>query len=101
MHMADRDVFIVGSAMIFRLCQLNAEIGWSLNQIWSRRRRKLIPKWRSVITSSNLIRQMCEHVCLQLAGTGRVTICDAPQTDSSFARIAERPSKRECATWYF
>src|SRR5262249_41615576 len=47
-------------------------------------------EWRSVITSPDLIRQMCEHVCRQLAGTGRVTICDAPQTDSSFARIAER-----------
>ncbi|MEK7762560.1 MAG: DUF362 domain-containing protein [Nitrospirota bacterium] len=47
-------------------------------------------EWRSVITSPELIRQMCEHVCTKLAGTGRVTICDAPQTDSSFARIAER-----------
>jgi uncharacterized protein (DUF362 family) len=47
-------------------------------------------EWRCVITSPDLIRRMCEHVCSQLAGSGRVTICDAPQTDSSFARIAER-----------
>lgn len=47
-------------------------------------------EWRSVITSPDLIRRMCEHVCRQLSGTGRVTICDAPQTDSSFARVAER-----------
>ena len=47
-------------------------------------------EWRCVITSPQLIRQVCEHVCAQLSGKGRVTICDAPQTDSSFALIAER-----------
>ena len=46
-------------------------------------------EWRSVITDGGLIRQVCEHVCGQLRGSGRVTICDAPQTDSSFARMAE------------
>jgi uncharacterized protein (DUF362 family) len=47
-------------------------------------------EWRCVITSPELIRQVCEHVCGQLGGNGRVTICDAPQTDSSFTLIAER-----------
>lgn len=46
-------------------------------------------EWESVVTSPSLIRQVCEHVCKHLEGKGRVTICDAPQTDSSFARIAE------------
>ena len=46
-------------------------------------------EWRSVITDSNLILKVCHYVCQQLNGSGRVTICDAPQTDSSFSRIAE------------
>lgn len=45
-------------------------------------------EWVSVITSGELIRQVCEHVARQLAGRGRITICDAPQTDSSFTQIA-------------
>ncbi len=47
-------------------------------------------EWRSVITSADLIRQVTEHLGDRLRGKGRITICDAPQTDSSFARIAER-----------
>lgn len=46
-------------------------------------------EWRSVVTDGELIRQVCEYVCDALRGNGRVTICDAPQTDSSFSRIAE------------
>ena len=46
-------------------------------------------EWRSVITDGGLIRQVCEYVCEHLKGHGRVTICDAPQTDSSFSRMAE------------
>ena len=46
-------------------------------------------EWRSVVTDAGLIRKVCNHVCSELAGSGRVTICDAPQTDSSFERIAE------------
>lgn len=45
-------------------------------------------EWESVVTSGSLIRAVCEYVASQLAGTGRITICDAPQTDSSFSRIA-------------
>lgn len=45
-------------------------------------------EWISVVTSGDLIRGVCEYVASQLAGTGRITICDAPQTDSSFSRIA-------------
>jgi uncharacterized protein (DUF362 family) len=46
-------------------------------------------EWRSVITSAAVIRAVAEHVAELLRGKGRITICDAPQTDSSFARIAE------------
>lgn len=47
-------------------------------------------EWRSVITSAYTIRKVAEHVCQKLNGTGKVCICDAPQTDSSFSKIAER-----------
>jgi uncharacterized protein (DUF362 family) len=46
-------------------------------------------EWRCVITSPEVIEAVCNHVCRELQGRGKVTICDAPQTDSSFARIAE------------
>jgi uncharacterized protein (DUF362 family) len=47
-------------------------------------------EWESVITSSKLIELVCKDVCQKLKGTGRVTICDAPQTDSSFSQIAAK-----------
>ena len=46
-------------------------------------------EWRSVITSPDLIEQVCADVCNKLQGRGKVTICDAPQTDSSFEKIAK------------
>ena len=45
-------------------------------------------EWRSVITSPELIREVCLDVCRKLNGKGKVTICDAPQTDSSFSKIS-------------
>lgn len=47
-------------------------------------------EWESVVTSPGMIERVFEHVCARLMGRGRVTICDAPQTDSSFAAIAAR-----------
>src|SRR5262249_32261632 len=47
-------------------------------------------EWRCVVTSPEIIEQVCDDVCRKLAGRGKVTICDAPQTDSSFLRIAQR-----------
>ena len=47
-------------------------------------------EWESVVTSPWLIRTVCEYVCKNLNSKGKVTICDAPQTDSSFSKIAER-----------
>ncbi|MBW2274747.1 MAG: DUF362 domain-containing protein [Deltaproteobacteria bacterium] len=47
-------------------------------------------EWECVVTSPGIIELVCADVCRKLAGSGKVTICDAPQTDSSFAAIAER-----------
>ena len=47
-------------------------------------------EWQSVITSPQLIESVCVYVCERLSGRGKVTICDAPQTDSSFTQIAQR-----------
>jgi len=62
-------------------------------------------EWRSVITSPDLIKAVCEDVCRKLNGTGRVTICDAPQTDSSFVKIAEKTKlfeiARECSERFY
>jgi uncharacterized protein (DUF362 family) len=46
-------------------------------------------EWKSVITSAFVIRSVAEYVCQKLSGTGKIYICDAPQTDSSFKKIAE------------
>ena len=54
-------------------------------------------EWRSVITSGELIEQVCETVAAQLHGRGKITICDAPQTDSRFTRIAELLELEEIA----
>jgi uncharacterized protein (DUF362 family) len=47
-------------------------------------------EWRSVITSAFVIRSVAEYVCKCLSKTGKIYICDAPQTDSSFSKIAEK-----------
>jgi len=53
------------------------------------RNQSLPDEWESVITSGEIIRNVCVRVAEQLGGRGRISICDGPQTDSSFARIAE------------
>jgi uncharacterized protein (DUF362 family) len=57
-------------------------------------------EWESVITSERVIRLVCEDVGAKLAGRGRITICDAPQTDSRFADIARRLHLPELAREY-
>lgn len=54
-------------------------------------------EWESVITSPALIRAVAERVCGQLGSTGRLSICDAPQTDSSFSKIAQLLGLHELA----
>lgn len=46
-------------------------------------------EWESVVTQARVIEAVLHSVCEQLGPKGKVTICDAPQTDSSFAKIAE------------
>lgn len=45
--------------------------------------------WEHVVTHPTVIEAVTNWVAERLDGTGSVTICDAPQTDSSFARIRE------------
>ena len=58
-------------------------------------------EWESVVTSGKLIRNVCEYVANKLRGTGRITICDAPQTDSSFAIINQKLGLQKTATDVF
>ena len=55
-------------------------------------------EWKSVITSSYVIGVVAEYVCQRLKDTGRLYICDAPQTDSSFKAIVEKLRLNEIAT---
>ena len=56
-----------------------------------------------MITHGSIIRAICDYVCLALQGKGKVIICDAPQTDSSFTKISERVGlneiANECQRW--
>lgn len=46
--------------------------------------------WECVLTSPRIIEEVCNYVCAKIGFRGKVTICDGPQTDSSFAKIAEK-----------
>ena len=46
-------------------------------------------QWEHVVTHPAGIEAVIRWVGTQLAGSGSITICDAPQTDSSFARLNE------------
>jgi uncharacterized protein (DUF362 family) len=46
-------------------------------------------QWEHVVTHPAVIEAVIHWVASQLHGRGTVTICDAPQTDSSFARLRE------------
>jgi uncharacterized protein (DUF362 family) len=45
--------------------------------------------WEHVVTHPAVIEAVCRWVAERLKGTGTITICDAPQTDSSFRKIRE------------
>ena len=45
--------------------------------------------WEYVVTHPAVIEAVIRWVAPRLAGEGSITICDAPQTDSSFAKIRE------------
>lgn len=44
-------------------------------------------QWEHVVTHPIVIRAVTRWAALRLRGQGSIVICDAPQTDSSFARI--------------
>jgi len=44
-------------------------------------------EWLSVVTHPNLITAVLKIILEKLGGSGKVTICDAPQTNSSFEKI--------------
>ena len=46
-------------------------------------------QWEHVVTHPAVIQAVVRWVAPRLKGQGSVTICDAPQTDSSFAKIRE------------
>lgn len=45
--------------------------------------------WEHVVTHPAVIEAVLRWVARRLEGRGSITICDAPQTDSSFARLRE------------
>src|SRR3989442_15961637 len=46
-------------------------------------------QWEHVVTHPTVIESVARWAGEKLQGNGSITICDAPQTDSSFARIKE------------
>src|SRR5687767_12668385 len=46
-------------------------------------------QWEHVVTHPVVIRAVAEWVSEQLGSSGSLTICDAPQTDSSFGKLSE------------
>lgn len=46
-------------------------------------------QWEHVVTHPAVIEAVIRWVAPKLEGQGKITICDAPQTDSSFAKIRE------------
>src|SRR5690349_6264752 len=45
--------------------------------------------WEHVVTHPTVIEAVARWTAQQLGGAGSITICDAPQTDSSFRRLRE------------
>ena len=54
-------------------------------------------EWQSVITSAFLIKNVAEYVCKHLSSMGKIYICDAPQTDSSFIEISKKLGLKKIA----
>lgn len=57
-------------------------------------------EWEQVITHGSVIRAVCDYVLLALNGKGRIIICDAPQTDSSFKKICDTTGLYAMRKWY-
>jgi uncharacterized protein (DUF362 family) len=57
-------------------------------------------EWEQVITHGSVIRAVCDYVLLALKGKGKIIICDAPQTDSSFDKICRVSGTKNVVDWY-
>lgn len=56
--------------------------------------------WRYVLTHGSVVRAVADYVFLAVGASGRVTIADAPQTDSSFDRVVARLGLRDMQIFY-
>ena len=57
-------------------------------------------EWQQVITHGAVIRAVCDYVVKALDGRGRIVVCDAPQTDSSFVEICRVSGVTALCQWY-
>jgi uncharacterized protein (DUF362 family) len=57
-------------------------------------RHRLRDEWDSVMTHGSVIRAVADYVILALEGRGRLTLGDAPQTDSDWDLLVERMGLR-------
>lgn len=57
-------------------------------------------EWEQVITHGAIVRAVGDYVIRALAGRGRMIICDAPQTDSSFEAVSAVSGVGELVRWY-
>lgn len=57
-------------------------------------------EWDATVASPKIIKLVCEYVCEKLKSKGKVSICDAPQTDSSFIKIAKKLNLFKIAKQY-
>lgn len=56
--------------------------------------------WIYILTHGSVIRAVADYVFLALNGTGKIILGDAPQTDSSFSKIAELLQLQELTSFY-
>jgi uncharacterized protein (DUF362 family) len=63
-------------------------------------KHQLNEDWEYVITHGSVIRAVVDYVFIALQGKGKITIGDAPQTDSNFDRIIERMGLPEMQRLY-
>jgi len=56
--------------------------------------------WEYVLTHGSIIRAVADYIFKALDGAGKVIVGDAPQTDSSFARIVETLQLDKLAAYY-
>ncbi|MGA8236792.1 MAG: DUF362 domain-containing protein, partial [Candidatus Sulfotelmatobacter sp.] len=63
-------------------------------------KHQLNEDWEYVITHGSVIRGVVDYVFIALQGRGKITIGDAPQTDSNFDRIIERMGLPEMQRLY-